>query len=250
WDRSRIGAERATTNAVNVKTRLAWNWNASTTITGGRKFFGKALTDGTISRVDLCTIVQPDKLPLLRYGDYDDDFRRTLKPYIDRLTAFQNEQDEFGRDIPARFKEVSELEQRMDEMIKANYEETGDQAWISYAWRTKVSVMKKIIVLYLANGMTWEREFETFADWAFRYLMWCKLNLFKERADELFRDERLKLYVKHNSPLKLMSEQFTYEQFCAACTRLGCRRKPGDLLDVYLSRNKIVRSGDNAYKRI
>ncbi|MCF0199422.1 MAG: hypothetical protein HUK02_08885, partial [Bacteroidaceae bacterium] len=234
----------------NVKTRLAWNWNASTTIAGGRKFFGKALTDGTISRVDLCTIVQPDKLPLLRYGLYDDDFRRTLRPYIDRLVSFQNEQDAFGRDIPAVFKEVSDLEQRMDEQIRENYEETGDQAWISYAWRTKVSVIKKVIVLYLANGLTWEPEFEPFADWAFRYLMWCKLNLFKEQADALFRDERMKLYVKNNSPLRLMPAKFTYEQFCAACTRLGCRRPPYKLIDVYVSRNRVRKIDAQTFDRM
>ncbi|MCF0199364.1 MAG: hypothetical protein HUK02_08590, partial [Bacteroidaceae bacterium] len=135
-------------------------------------------------------------------------------------------------------------------MIKATYEETGDQAWISYAWRTKVSVMKKVIILYLANGLTWEHEFDQFADWAFRYLMWCKLNLFKEQADQLFRDERLKLYVKHNSPLRLMPTKFTYDQFCAACLRLGCRKNPDRLIDVYRSRHKIVMTDGQTYEKI
>ncbi|MCF0199531.1 MAG: hypothetical protein HUK02_09445, partial [Bacteroidaceae bacterium] len=171
-------------------------------------------------------------------------------PYIDRLTSFQNEQDAFGRDIPARFKEVSELEQKMDEMIKEEFEETGDQAWISYAWRTKVSVIKKVIVLYLANGLTWEREFESFADWAFRYLMWCKLNLFKEQADQLFKEERIKKFVAHNSPLHQMPVRFTIEQFTEAVLRMGCMREPHRLLSVYMSRGKIEKVSETTYQKV
>ncbi|MCF0199671.1 MAG: hypothetical protein HUK02_10180, partial [Bacteroidaceae bacterium] len=112
------------------------------------------------------------------------------------------------------------------------------------------SVMKKIIVLYLANGLTWEQEFEPFAHWAFRYLMWCKLNLFKERADELFREERMSRYVRHNSPLRLMPAQFTYDQFAAACLRLGCKKTPLGLLDVYLNRGKIARVSQMEFKKV
>ncbi|MCF0199109.1 MAG: hypothetical protein HUK02_07265, partial [Bacteroidaceae bacterium] len=118
-----------------------------------------------------------------------------------------------------------------------------------YAWRTKVSVMKKIIVLYLANGMTWEPEFETFADWAFDYLMWCKLNLFKEKADALFKDEKISRFVRHNSPFKMVGDNFTYEQFATACARLGCRKKPNELLNDWMYRGKIERTAETTYRK-
>ncbi|MCF0199688.1 MAG: hypothetical protein HUK02_10265, partial [Bacteroidaceae bacterium] len=85
---------------------------------------------------------------------------------------------------------------------------------------------------------------------AFRYLMWCKLNLFKDKADALFKDERLSQYIRQNSPLRLMPDSFTYEQFCTMCVKLCCRKKPNLILNNYVMRGKVERVDDNNFRKL
>lgn len=243
WDRDDIGAERFTAQAANIATVLRWNWAASSTVEGGRRFFRNCLTDGTASRVDFCTIIEPDEEIDFRYGDYDAEFERKLRPYIERLSTFRCRQTAEGEIIPAMFPEVREFEDRMKKHIDEKAKTMPDNTWRNYAWRSMVMAVKKLIVLHIANGCRWEEEFGDFAMWSFEYSMWCKLNLFYDDASSQFADERLRGMRGNRSPLKLMPRQFSLTEFAAVMQREGYKQEPAIILSKYKHRGLVIQCG-------
>ena len=80
------GQTRVGTQSVTERVTIRFNWNASTTIHKGIRYFKRVLTDGPVSRINFCTIPEREigeDIPI--YGTYDEDFRNSLKPYIDNL---------------------------------------------------------------------------------------------------------------------------------------------------------------------
>ena len=83
---NQYGQTRVGTQSVTERVTIRFNWNASTTIQKGQRYFSKVLTDGPISRINFCTIPEReigDEMPV--FGDYDDAYREGLKPYIENL---------------------------------------------------------------------------------------------------------------------------------------------------------------------
>ena len=230
WDVGRIGSERFSSNSANFTTALRWNWVAACTPDKARRFFKRSLTDGTLSRVDFATIIAPEGKFRFQYGDYDEAFADALEPYINNLKAFRCEDDKRGRRKPFRLPELDALEEKANEYIENTAETMVDDTWISYAWRTKFVAMKKIMILYLANGGKWEEEFEDFFFWCFNYGMWVKMNLFYKQASEAFGDESVISSVSIDSPLELVGDEFTREELNKAVQDGGFKTEPRKFL--------------------
>ena len=76
---NQYGQTRVGTQSVTERVTIRFNWNASTTINKGIRYFSKVLTDGPISRINFCTIPEREigaEMPV--YGTYDDTFRENL----------------------------------------------------------------------------------------------------------------------------------------------------------------------------
>jgi len=246
YDRGRIGSERFTSAAANYTTILRWNWVSACTPDKAKMFFKKVLVDGTLSRIDFAAILAPEDDIDFVYGDYDEAFEEKLEPYIEKLKAFRCERNKKGRLIPFRLEKLSELEKQMDAYIKSYAKEMPDDTWKNYAWRTKLNALKKILILYIANGSVWEEEFEDFLWWTFHYGMWVKMNLFYEKAREAFGEENLLASVSIGSPLELVGDEFTREQFYAAC-QSGGFTSPRQLIYKYTNQNKIKKNEKGMY---
>ncbi len=243
YDRGRIGSERFTSSAANYTTVLRWNWITACTPEKAKAFFKKVLTDGTLSRVDFAAIIPTEEDINFVYGDYDEDFENALEPYIKNLRDFRCEYNNKGRIIPFRIAELSRIEQEMDEYIRDYSKTMPDDTWRNFAWRTKLNCLKKIIVLFIANGGRWEESFEEFCWWSFYYSMWVKMNLFYEKASEAFGEESIVANVWTSSPLELVGDKFTRKEIYDAFRKCG-KKSPGhNLLTSYLKHGSIIRTG-------
>lgn len=249
WDCGRIGSERFTVNAANYQTTLAWNWCASGTIDKVKRFFSSSLSDGTVSRVDFATIIPPNEDYDFVYKDYDDDFDRQLQPYLENLQNFKCEKTAQGKVIPLETPELIALEKEMNRYITDYSKTLEDDTWRDYAWRTKVISLKKILVLYIANGCQWEDTFRDFFFWSFHYSMWCKMQLFYEKASEAFESENFIAKRQLHSPLDYLPEVFSRKQFYEAVQRGGFRNPPANILTLLIHRKTIQRIDKNTFCR-
>ena len=250
WDVGTMGSERFSANSANFTTSLRWNWVASCTADKARAFFGKCLTDGTLSRVDFATIIAPDEDFDFVYGFYDEAFQDALQPYIDRLKAFKCETSARGRRIPFRLSQLDDLERKANAYIKNRAKEMPDDTWVSYAWRTKFIAMKKILLLYIANGGQWEDCFEDFFFWSLDYSLWVKMNLYYEKARDGFKQEEVFANVSVNSPLELVGINFTKEEMEKAIKEHGFKSNTANYLSKLAKRGRIVKIADGKYQKI
>lgn len=257
YDRARIGSGRATAIATKGHAALRWNWCASTTPHVAKNFFKKVLHDGTLSRVDFCAMIAPpdngehDDDDDFIYGTYNDAFYDAIEPYIENLRNYRGQWDKRGNLIPEMIpNRLLELEMHMNKYIKQYSRTMVDDTWKNFAWRTKMNALKKIIVLYIANGGKWEEEFEPFCWWCFHYSMWVKMNLFYEKASEAFADESIVANVSIASPLDLVGEEFTRQELYDAIKQSG-RKSPGhSLLKYYENSGSIIRTeGRDKFKK-
>ncbi len=249
WDVGTMGSERFSANSANFTTSLRWNWVASCTADKARAFFGKCLTDGTLSRVDFATIIAPDEDFDFVYGFYDEAFQDALQPYIDRLKAFKCETSARGRRIPFRLSQLDDLEKKANAYIKSHAKEMPDDTWVSYAWRTKFIAMKKILLLYIANGGQWEDCFEDFFFWSLDYSLWVKMNLYYEKARDGFEQEEIFSNVPVKSPLELVGQTFTRDEMKAAMKKYGFKTEINNYLSKLRQRGKITILANNQYKK-
>ena len=248
WDCGRIGAERYTANAANFEAHLRWNWTGCGTIEKVVHFFQKALVDGTLSRVDFATIIQPEGRIRYRYGLYDDAFRDALKPYIDNLEAFQCETDSKGKIIPFAIERLQALSDEMTDYIERTSAGMETTTWRDFAWRTKMVAVKKILTLYIANGCRWEDAFDDFFWYSFNYSMWCKMNLFYEKATEDFTKETIVAPTQVKSVFCYLPEQFTKEDFKRIVKSHDFKTEWSTYFGKILRRGKIVECGNGVYR--
>ncbi len=250
WDVGKIGSERFSANSANFTTMLRWNWVASCTADKARAFFGKCLTDGTLSRVDFATIIAPDEDFEFIYGFYDEAFQDALQPYIDRLKAFKCETSARGRRIPFRLSQLDDLEKKANDYIKSHAKEMPDDTWVSYAWRTKFIAMKKILLLYIANGGQWEDCFEDFFFWSLDYSLWVKMNLYYEKAREGFEQEEIFSNVSIKSPLDLVGQTFSKDEIQRIMKKHGFKTEISIYLHNLKARGRIERISKTDYKKL
>ena len=201
---NQYGQTRVGTQSVTERVTIRFNWNASTTIQKGIKYFKRVLTDGPISRINFCTIPERDigeDIPI--YGTYDEEFRKALKPYIDNLcmaTGLVECQEAFElakvlKDENAEFSRLSQ-----------------DRVYENLSFRANVIGYLKACVLYVANGYRWEPEIEDFIRWSERYDLYCKMRFFGDAIKKAEIEGEQESRRGPASILGLLPEEFNYQQ--------------------------------------
>ena len=221
FDNSMAGQERVGADSVSGIAPLRWNFNASTTPPNARKFFYKMVNDGTVSRLDVATIIRPseddDEAPIL--GIYDDRFAAELKPYIDRLDAANG-----LIECPQARKLALDLKQENADTARL-YE---SEAYRVLSYRANVIAWLKGMVLYVAHGYRWDKSIAEFVCWSEQYNLWCKMLYFGTQLEKELNDEQE--LQRHSGPqnlLELLPDEFTREQYLQMRQQAG-RPGPGD----------------------
>ncbi|MCF0232332.1 MAG: hypothetical protein HUJ63_08735 [Enterococcus sp.] len=143
--------------------------------------------------------------------------------------------------------EIRNLDDELTNYINDYSDFSNDSTWTSFAWRTKVSVIKKAIVLQICNGMVFDEKIASFCRWAFKYLMWCKMNLFGENADSKFVTEEIVGKRGNQSPLKYMEQIFEASEFASRVAIMGLKTDSNQLLRNDICRGVIEKTESNKY---
>ena len=198
------GQTRVGTQSVTERVTIRFNWNASTTIHKGIRYFKRVLTDGPVSRINFCTIPERDigeDIPV--YGTYDEEFRNSLKPYIDNLCMASG---------LVECKEAFQLAEVLKDENAEFSRLSQDRVYENLSFRANVIGYLKACVLYVANGYQWEPEIEDFIRWSERYDLYCKMRFFGDaiKKAELECDQESKRGPA--SILGFLPEEFNYQQ--------------------------------------
>ena len=207
FDNSDAGQERVGADSVSGIAPLRWNFNASTTPPNARRFFFKMVNDGTVSRLDISTIIHndddDDTAPVL--GIYDHTFAEELKPYIDRLEAAN------GLIECSQAKRLS-LDMKQENKDAAKLFES--EAYRVFSYRANVIAWLKGMVLYVAHGYKWSKEIAEFVRWTQQYNLWCKMLYFGQQLEKELREEvEIQRQSGPQNLLELLSDEFTKEQY-------------------------------------
>ena len=198
------GQTRVGTQSVTERVTIRFNWNASTTIHKGIKYFKRVLTDGPVSRINFCTIPERDigeDIPV--YGTYDDEFRNSLKPYIDNLCMASG---------LVECKEAFQLAEVLKDENAEFSRLSQDRVYENLSFRANVIGYLKACVLYVANGYQWEPEIEDFIRWSERYDLYCKMRFFGDAIKKAERDGDQESKKGPASILAFLPDKFSYQQ--------------------------------------
>jgi len=201
---NQYGQTRVGTQSVTERVTIRFNWNASTTIQKGIKYFKRVLTDGPISRINFCTIPERDigeDIPI--YGTYDEEFRNALKPYIDHLCMATG---------LVECKEAFELAKVLKDENAEFSRLSQDRVYENLSFRANVIGYLKACVLYVANGYKWEPEIEDFIRWSERYDLYCKMRFFGDAIKKAMREGDQESKRGPSSILESLPEKFSYQQ--------------------------------------
>ena len=214
---NQYGQTRVGTSSVTERVTIRFNWNASTTIQKGLRYFSRVLTDGPISRINFCTIPEREigaEMPV--YGYYGDDFREALRPYIENLckTSGLVECDQAFQ-LALKLKEENADFARM----------TQNRIYENLSFRANVIAYLKACVLYVANGCKWEPEMDEFIRWSLRYDLYCKMRFF---GDAIAKAEDGGVKSSRRGPanlLQLLPDEFSYQEAMAIRLEYGLAQK-------------------------
>ena len=201
---NQYGQTRVGTQSVTERVTIRFNWNASTTINKGIRYFSKVLTDGPISRINFCTIPEREigaEMPV--YGTYDDTFRENLKPYIEHLNMASG-----TINCPEAFALAQKLKEENADFARMSQ----DRVYENLSFRANVIAYLKACVLYVANGCQWESEIEEFVRWSEQYDLYCKMRFFR---DDIVKSEQEGVKSSKRGPsnmLQLLPNEFSYQQ--------------------------------------
>ena len=201
---NQYGQTRVGTQSVTERVTIRFNWNASTTIQKGIKYFKRVLTDGPISRINFCTIPERDigeDIPV--YGTYDEEFRNALKPYIDHLCMATG---------LVECKEAFELVKVLKDENAEFSRLSQDRVYENLSFRANVIGYLKACVLYVANDYKWEPEIEDFIRWSERYDLYCKMRFFGDAIKKAEIEGEQESRRGPSSILGLLPEEFNYQQ--------------------------------------
>ena len=199
-----FGQQRVGVQSVTERVTIRFNWNASTTIQKGQRYFSKVLTDGLISRINFCTIPEReigDEMPV--YGDYDDAYREALKPYIENLNNARG-----LIDCPEAFQLALKLKDENAEFSRLSQ----DRVYENLSFRANVIAYLKACVLYVANGCKWEPEIDEFIRWSERYDLYCKMRFFGDAIKRANDTGEKSSKRGPSNMLMQLPDEFTYQQ--------------------------------------
>ena len=199
-----FGQQRVGVQSVTERVTIRFNWNASTTIQKGQRYFSKVLTDGPISRINFCTIPEReigDEMPV--YGDYDDAYREGLKPYIENLNNARG-----LIDCPEAFQLALKLKDENAEFSRLSQ----DRVYENLSFRANVIAYLKACVLFVANGCKWEPEIDEFIRWSERYDLYCKMRFFGDAIKRANDTGEKSSKRGPSNMLMQLPDEFTYQQ--------------------------------------
>ena len=239
---NKYGQTRVGTMSVTERVTIRFNWNASTTIQKGQRYFSKVLTDGPISRINFCTIPEREigeDMPV--YGTYDESYREALRPYIDNLNKVTG---------LIECKEAFQLALKLKDENAEFARLSQDRTFENLSFRANVIAYLKACVLYVANGCKWEPEIDEFIRWSEQYDLYCKMRFFGDMiAKENFTAQRSSKRGPQNL-LQILPDNFTAAQLLAIRLEHGLDAKGTDMMiRQWLHRNYIRRAYQYTGKR-
>ena len=239
---NKYGQTRVGTMSVTERVTIRFNWNASTTIQKGQRYFSKVLTDGPISRINFCTIPEREigeDMPV--YGTYDESYRKALRPYIENLNKVTG---------LIECKEAFQLALKLKDENAEFARLSQDRTFENLSFRANVIAYLKACVLYVANGCKWEPEIDEFIRWSEQYDLYCKMRFFGDMiAKENFTAQRSSKRGPQNL-LQILPDSFTAAQLLAIRLEHGLDAKGTDMMiRQWLHRNYIRRAYQYTGKR-
>ena len=239
---NKYGQTRVGTMSVTERVTIRFNWNASTTIQKGQRYFSKVLTDGPISRINFCTIPEREigeDMPV--YGTYDESYREALRPYIENLNKVTG---------LIECKEAFQLALKLKDENAEFARLSQDRTFENLSFRANVIAYLKACVLYVANGCKWEPEIDEFIRWSEQYDLYCKMRFFGDMiAKENFMAQKNSKRGPQNL-LQILPDNFTAAQLLAIRLEHGLDAKGTDMMiRQWLHRNYIRRAYQYTGKR-
>ena len=230
---NKYGQTRVGTMSVTERVTIRFNWNASTTIQKGQRYFSKVLTDGPISRINFCTIPEREigeEMPV--YGTYDDSYREALRPYIKNLNKVTG---------LIECKEAFQLALKLKDENAEFARLSQDRTFENLSFRANVIAYLKACVLYVANGCKWEPEIDEFIRWSEQYDLYCKMRFFGDMiAKENYTAERSSKRGPQNL-LQILPDDFTAAQLLAIRLEHGLDAKGTDMMIRQWLHRKYIR---------
>ena len=239
---NKYGQTRVGTMSVTERVTIRFNWNASTTIQKGQRYFSRVLTDGPISRINFCTIPEREigeDMPV--YGTYDESYREALRPYIENLNKVTG---------LIECKEAFQLALKLKDENAEFARLSQDRTFENLSFRANVIAYLKACVLYVANGCKWEPEIDGFIRWSEQYDLYCKMRFFGDMiAKENYTAQRSSKRGPQNL-LQILPDCFTAAQLLAIRLEHGLDAKGTDMMiRQWLHRNYIRRAYQYTGKR-
>ena len=210
------GQTRISLGSVSERVCIRFNWNASTTIQKGRRYFRQVLTDGPISRINFCTIPEREigaEMPV--YGSYDEGFDEELRPYIERLNNARG----LVECVKAR-----NLSKKLVEECADFARLSQSRVYENLSYRANVIAFLKAMVLYVAQGEKWDKTLENFIRWSLQYDMWCKMQFFGKEIEQADYEECTRAATGPQNMLDLLPDTFTREDAQRMRQQMGIER--------------------------
>ena len=230
FDNGKYGQERVGCQSVTGRVALRWNWNASSTIQKGVRFFRGRMVDGTLSRVNICTII-PDKSKPFVYGLYDEHYADELAPFIANLNLAQGKVE--CRPALALAKKLLERCQDIGAL-------TDDDVYKEMSYRAVTIAYMKAMVLYIANGMSWDKSVADFMEWSLMYDLWCKSHFF---GQEVMTENEKEWQLGHGgrrNMLDLLPMRFTKKEAEMVRREQGMESNGRMMLATWVYRGYVV----------
>ncbi|MBQ8009833.1 MAG: hypothetical protein IJ256_10035 [Bacteroidaceae bacterium] len=237
------GQTRVGTQSVTARPECRFNWNACTTILKGRRFFSRVLTDGPVSRINFCTIPETEigaEQPV--YGQYDAAFDEALKPYVDNLLSAHG-----LIDCQQAYRLARKLQQECAEFARLSQSEV----YWNLSHRAIVIAWLKACVLYVANGLRWERSIEDFIRWSLNYDLWCKMQFFGTDIEKASNGDDARIGTRGpRNLLELLPDVFTLEDAKRVRLKQGmCAEKTGNMVSTWKKRHYVVQMADGSFHK-
>ena len=239
---NRYGQTRVGVQSVTEKVTIRFNWNASTTIQKGKRYFSRVLTDGPISRINFCTIPEREigaDMPV--YGTYDAAFDEELRPYIENLVKAQG-----LIDCPQAYKLAQKLKEECADFARLSQ----SRVYENLSFRANVIAYLKACVLFVANGCRWDKTFEDFVRWSLKYDLACKMEFFGDAIEEAQAAGPHKQKGPRNL-LELLPDNFSYREAVEVRLQAGMDEKgTQNMLNQWGYRNYIARITNYNYSKL
>ena len=236
------GQTRASAQSVSERVTIRFNWNASTTILKGQRYFRNVLTDGPISRINFCTIPEREigaDIPV--YGSYDAAFEEELRPYIERLTHATG---------LTECKQAFSLARKLKDENAEKSRLTQSRVFENLSFRANVIAYLKAMVLYVAHGYRWDKTMEDFVRWSLQYDLWCKMEFFGAAIEEAMMGAVKRRTPGRQNLLDLLGNEFTLRDAENVRVKQGMDTKgTRNMLNQWKHRGYILQMTNDNYKK-